>query len=70
MNQKKVKKAETLLGWFLLIGSIVICPIALKTFAKEEPPFIVVLSCLALTLTAWDIVKTSRVNEEQEEENA
>lgn len=39
------------------------------TWAKEEPPFVLGLSWLAIILTAWDILTTSQVHEEQGEQN-
>lgn len=47
----------TLIGW----------PISLFTFAREEPPWVLSLSWLALTLTAADIFATTDVRAEQEE---
>lgn len=40
------------------------------TLAKDEPPFVLGLSWLAIILTAWDILTTSQVHEEQGEQNA
>ena len=62
------KRIEVALAWTLLIGSIVLWPIAAMTWAKDEPQFVLGLSFLAITLTALDFLKTSRVHRDQDEE--
>lgn len=39
------------------------------TWAKDEPPFVLSLSWLAIVLTAWDILTTSQVHEEQADQS-
>ena len=39
------------------------------TWAQDEPPFVLSLSWLAIVLTAWDILTTSQVHEEQQEQD-
>lgn len=46
----------TLLGW----------PLSACTVAKEEPPFILALSWLAIAITALDVAATTDVRKEQE----
>ena len=57
-----MKRAEVTLAWVLLIGSLIGWPISALTVAKGEPPFILGLSWLAITLTAMDLLKSSRVH--------
>lgn len=61
-------RAEVLLAWTLLVGSIIGWPLSALTWAKDEPQFILALSWLAITLTALDFLKTSRVHRDQSEE--
>lgn len=58
-------KAEVALAWVLLVGSLILWPVSQFTWAKDEPPFILGLSWLAITLTAMDLLKTSRVHKDQ-----
>lgn len=60
-------RAEVTLAWALLIGSLVGWPLSALSFAKDEPQFILGLSWLAITLTAMDLLKSSRVHRDQEE---
>ena len=51
----------------LLVLSIVGWPVSAFTWAKGEPPFILGLSWLAITLTCADIVVSTDVRKQQEE---
>lgn len=62
-------KARIWLAWVLLAGSLVGWPLSMVTFAKTEPPFVLSLSWLAITLTALDILQTTDVRKEQEDES-
>jgi len=55
-------RAEVWFGWFLLFASLVLWPVSAFTFAKDEPKTVLALSWIAITLTAWDVVKSSRVH--------
>jgi uncharacterized membrane protein YfcA len=57
-----MKRLEVALAWVLLIGSLIGWPLSALTVAKHEPPFILGLSWLAITLTAMDLLKSSRVH--------
>ena len=61
-------KVRLYLAWTLLVGSLILWPISMFTFAKEEPPVVLSLSWFAITLTAADLVATSDVRKEQEGE--
>ena len=52
-------------AWVLLIASLILWPLSMFTFAKGEPPFILSLSWLAITLTAVDILSTQDVRDKQ-----
>lgn len=65
----KQKSIEYWLAWIGFYASLVLWPVSMLTWASEEPPFILSLSWLALTLTLWDIVKTSRVDKEVDDDD-
>lgn len=44
-------------AWFLLIGSVIGWPVAAKTFAKDEPQFILFLSFLAVFIEGFNGVQ-------------
>lgn len=48
----------------MLVGCLGIWPIACNTFAKDEPPFILALSVLALAYSAYGNIISSLVNKE------
>jgi hypothetical protein len=52
-------------AWVLLIGSMIGWPLSQFTVAKNEPPFILGLSWLAIILTAIDILSTQDVRDKQ-----
>jgi hypothetical protein len=59
-------KARLFAAWALLVVSLVLWPVSCQTFAKDEPPAVLSLSWLAITLTCLDIVSTQDVRKEQE----
>lgn len=62
-----IRRLEVVLAWALLIGSLIGWPVSALWLARDEPPFVLGLSWLAITLTALDLLKTSRVHRDQEE---
>lgn len=60
-------KVRVYVAWVLLVGSLILWPVSLFTFAKDEPKVVLSLSWFAITLTAWDVVNTSDVRKEQDE---
>jgi hypothetical protein len=57
-----MKRFEVAFAWLLLVGSLVGWPLSALTVAREEPQFVLGLSWLAITLTAADLLKSSRVH--------
>ena len=57
-----MKRFEVAVAWFFLIGSLIGWPLSQLTVARDEPPFTLGLSWLAITLTALDFLKSSRVH--------
>jgi uncharacterized membrane protein YfcA len=60
-------KVEVIVAWTLLVGSLIGWPLSALTVARDEPQFVLGLSWLAITLTALDLLKTSRVHRDQTE---
>lgn len=56
------------MAWCLLAGSLIGWPLSALTFAQGEPPVVLGLSWLAITLTALDIVSTQDVRKQQDGE--
>jgi hypothetical protein len=48
-------------AWVLLVTSLAGWPLSMLTVAKDEPPFVLSLSWLAIALTAVDVLFTSDV---------
>lgn len=61
-------KARFRFAVFLLVLSVVGWPISAMTFAREEPPTVLGLSWMAITITALDVLFTSDVRKEQEQD--
>lgn len=53
-------------AWALLVASLILWPVSMVTFARNEPPVVLSLSWFAITLTALDIVGTQDVRKQQE----
>jgi hypothetical protein len=60
-----IQRLEVMLAWVLLVGSLIGWPITALTVARDEPQFVLGLSWFAITLTALDFLKTSRVHRDQ-----
>jgi len=61
-------KTRVRLAWVLLVASLVGWPVSALTFATGEPPVVLGLSWLAITLTALDILSTQDVRREQDKD--
>lgn len=59
-------RLRVVLAWVLLWASLIGWPISALTLAKDEPQFVLGLSWLAITLTALDILNTTKVREHHE----
>jgi hypothetical protein len=57
------------LAWVLLGASLVGWPVTALTIAADEPPVVLGLSWLAITLTALDILSTQDVRREQSKDD-
>lgn len=54
-------------AWVLLVLSLIGWPLSALTVAREEPPFILGLSWLAIIVTALDLLSTQQVHKKQDE---
>ena len=50
----------------LFIGTLILAPVSVFTFAKDEPVVVLLLSWFAISLTCADIWATTDVRQEQE----
>lgn len=65
MNSQRVRRVKVVVAWVFLIGAAIGWPLSQLTVARDEPPFTLGLSWLAIVLTAADLLSTSQVHEEQ-----
>jgi hypothetical protein len=74
MAAKRSHQIEVWFGWFLLIGTGIAAPVDVYLYLAgyiDTDNMILqtlVLSWAALTLTAWDVVKTSRAHRDIHEQ--
>lgn len=59
--------ARLRVAWVVVVVSIIGWPLSAVTFASKEPQFVLGLSWLALTITALDVLSTSDVRAEQDD---
>lgn len=64
MNALFSPRAQLILGWGLLIGSLIGWPLSQLTIARDEPPFILGLSWGAIVLNAWGIIVACQINKD------
>lgn len=55
-------KHRVTIAWILFWASLLGWPLSL--IFTDEPPFILSLSWLALTLTSWDVIQTSELHDD------
>lgn len=58
----KSRRGRLRLAWVMFWASLAGWPLSIVF--TDEPPFILSLSWLALTLTAWDVICTSDLKED------
>lgn len=61
-------RARLILGWVLLVGSVICWPLSSFTFARHEPQFVLGLSWLAIILTALDLIETTAMRKSQDDD--
>lgn len=64
LSSARGKRIKVMVAFWSVPGSLVAAVISALTWAKDEPPNVLALSWLAITLTAIDILTTAQVHEE------
>lgn len=64
MNALFSPKAQLIVAWVLLVGSLIGWPLSQLTVARSEPPFVLGLSWFAIVLGAWNTIVTTQVNKD------
>jgi hypothetical protein len=59
------RRIRTIAAWVLLCGATIGWPVSILTFARDEPPFILSLSWLAIVIEAASLLTASQVHEDQ-----
>jgi hypothetical protein len=57
-------RAQLILGWGLLIGSLIAWPVTAWTVFAQEPQGILGLSWGAIVLNAWGIIVACQINKD------
>ena len=70
VDARRLHRVEVGFAWLLLLVSLVGWPLSALTLARDEPQFILGLSWLAITFTAYDILKSSRVHVSVEQDES
>lgn len=59
-----VKRLRVWGAWTLLIGSLIGWPVSMLTVAKDEPPFVLSLSWMALVIESGSLLTASQIHED------
>lgn len=65
-----MRRVRVLVAWVLLGGSIAAWPLAAFWWARDEPPFVLGLSFLAIIIESLSLLTTSQVHEENDPDDA
>jgi ribose/xylose/arabinose/galactoside ABC-type transport system permease subunit len=60
------QRTRTMVAWVLLVGSLAGWPVSMLTWARDEPPFILSLSWLAIVIESASLLTSSQVRENQD----
>lgn len=63
-------KARWYIAWMLFVGSLIGWPLSALTWARDEPPTVLHLSWLAITLTSLDLLSTTDVRRNNDDDKA
>lgn len=64
MNAILTPRSLLRVAWAVLVLSLILWPLSQLTIARDEPPVVLAISWFAITLTAFDVICTSTVNQE------
>lgn len=62
-------RARLAVAWVLLVGAVIGWPASQLTIARDEPVFTLALSWLAVILTALDLLSTTDVRKQAENDD-
>ena len=65
-----MRRARVVAAWVLLIGSLIGWPLSMIWWAKDEPPFVLSLSWLAIVIEALSLLTASQIHEEQDDSDS
>lgn len=68
LNSPRGRRIRVLCAAWSIPISLVLWPVSSLTFAKNEPVSVLGLSWLAITLTAIDVLTSSQIHEEGEDD--
>jgi ribose/xylose/arabinose/galactoside ABC-type transport system permease subunit len=66
---QRARRIRIVIAWALLVGALVGWPLSMLTVARDEPPFVLSLSWLAIILAAAELLTASQVHKEQGEQS-
>lgn len=67
MNDERLRRAKVWFARVLLVASLILWPVSMVSFAKDEPPVVLSLSWIAIVIEASSLVTASQVHREQGE---
>jgi hypothetical protein len=67
LSSNRARKVRSYIAFWSFILTPIAWPLSAFTWAKHEPQFVLGLSWLAIMYTAWDVLTTSQVYEENDE---
>ena len=59
------RRVRTIAAWVLLVAALIGWPLSMFTLARDEPPFVLSLSWLAIVIEAANLLTSSQVHEDQ-----
>lgn len=62
------RRLRTVAAWILLTGSLLGWPISMLTWARDEPPFVLGLSWLAIVIESASLLTGSQIHESQDDD--
>jgi len=61
-----MRRARVVAAWVLLVGSIAAWPLAAFWWARNEPPFVLGLSFLAIIIESCSLLTSSQIRNDQD----
>jgi ribose/xylose/arabinose/galactoside ABC-type transport system permease subunit len=70
VNDERIRQGKVWFARALLVVSLIGWPLSMLTVAKDEPPFVLSLSWLAIIIEAGTLLTSSQVHKEQGESSS